>query len=172
MCLGLGTDRGLHSDGNEFDLSAGWKGNVGGLKLDAGVLYGDINPVGHSNSGDFVSPYLELGYPIRAGRHTFTPFVKGELAYVEHAAGRDGSQVRFGAADAWKMNKKLTLNQKLFILHTSHGVYGVTEGEILQWWIQVKKGCLNYMGKISIPLDVGPTDSRAKQVEVGVGFDW
>lgn len=181
LWLGL-EDFGLHSKGNELDITLGYRRMIGRLQIDLSYFHGDINPIMRANKGDFDVEAITFSYPVRHGRHTTAPFTKFEVGEVTGAPARNGTAWRLGLDDSWRMGHHLVLDQKLFVLHTSQNIYGLTEGEVLQYWVEAKPVRYDrktkkaqpkpwsFVGKVSVPLSVRPGDIRENVTEAS--FRW
>lgn len=164
------------NDGNEFDPTLGWSGDVAGVTLDAGITYFDIRPVGTFGRGDVWQPYIEFSkeFARDMSPHAITPYAKAEYGIPVQGNSRDdkGLHVHSGFRHVWHVAAPLDLKQQAdFVFddgafgysrawvysHTLAAAYTVTD------WLSLELG-----GKVYVPLT--HTEDRYTQVVCNAGL--
>jgi hypothetical protein len=147
------------NDGNEFDPTIGWSGDVAGVTLDTGITYFDIRPVGTFGRGDVWQPYLELGKefaPVKA--HTITPYIKTEYGSPVKGNSKEdkGLHLHSGIRHKWQIADALALSQQSDFVFDD-GAYGYSRAWVFSHALAVSYAVTDWLnlelgGKVFAPL--------------------
>ncbi|MFA5841977.1 MAG: TorF family putative porin [Candidatus Paceibacterota bacterium] len=106
--------------GKETDVTAGWKGEMGGLKMDAGIAHYNLYPVSKLDSFDLTDIFGEIS-PRKAwvvGKEsTVTPFFRAEIL---NSSGRGVKNEVVGYAGLYNnipLGNSWSLDQKFQVGH-------------------------------------------------------
>lgn len=102
------------NDGNEFDPTLGWCGEVAGITLDAGLSYFDLRPMGTFGRGDVWQSYAEVSKEFSLHEaHDLAPYSRVEYGIPAHGNAREdkGLHVHSGLRHTWRMAGALGLKQ-------------------------------------------------------------
>ncbi len=164
------------NDGNEFDPTVGWCGDVAGITLDTGLTYFNIRPVGTFGRGDVWQPYIEFSkeFALNNAPHAITPYAKAEYGIPVQDNSREdkGLHVHGGLRHAWHIAAAFGLKQQAdFVFDDS--AFGYSRAWVyshslalsctLTDWLNLELG-----GKVYVPLT--QAENRNTQVVGNAGF--
>lgn len=163
------------NDGNEFDPTLGWCGDVAGVTLDTGITYFDIRAVGTFGRGDVWQPYVELSKELELNKaYAITPYAKTEYGIPAQGNSTEhkGLHVHSGFRNKWQVADKLGLSQQADFVFDD-GAYGYSRA-----WVYSHALALSYAmtdrlsielgGKMYVPLT--QADGRSTQLLGSTGF--
>jgi hypothetical protein len=163
------------NDGNEFDPTIGWSGEVAGGTLDTGISYFDIRPVGTFGRGDVWQPYIELSKECALDKaHTVAPYIKTEYGVPVQGNSREdkGLHVHGGLRHAWQMTAAFGLKQQAdFVFDDGAFAYSrlwvyshaLAVSYTLSDWLSLELG-----GRVYVPLI--QSEERNTQMVGNAGF--
>jgi hypothetical protein len=106
--------------GKEVDLTVGWKGDAGSLRMNVGIAHFNLYPVSRVNSSDIVDTFAEVSPQktwVLGVDSTLTPFVRTE---VLNSPGNNIKNALFAFAGVYSktpLGNNWSLDQKLQIGH-------------------------------------------------------
>lgn len=127
-----------NSYGNEMDTTAGWLGEIGKAKIDAGIAHYNLYPVGKIDKFDLFDIFAEISPKdgILVGeKSTITPFARVELL---KSSGRNiSAAVIYGGiynniplGDGWAFDQKVRVGSWSNIASLSAGYIGYYKAEV------------------------------------------
>lgn len=169
--MGLDTN-----DGNEFDPTIGWSGDVAGVTLDAGITYFDILPVGTFGRGDVWQPYVEFNKEFALNKaHGITPYVKTEYGIPVQGNAREdkGLHVHSGLRHKWQIADKLGLSQQAEFTFDD-GAFGYSRAWVYSHTLTVAYSVTDWLslevcGKVYVPMEKAD-EGHSTQVVGNAGF--
>ncbi|MEI6213711.1 MAG: TorF family putative porin [Desulfuromonadales bacterium] len=163
------------NDGNEFDPTIGWSGDLAGITLDAGITYFDIRPVGTFGRGDVWQPYLEFYKEFALNKaHAIIPYAKTEYGIPAKGNSRDdkGLHVHSGLRHKWQVADKLGLSQQADFAFDD-GAYNYSRAWVYSHALTMSYAVVDWLSlelgsKVYVPLS--QVDDRSTQVVGNAGF--
>ena len=165
------------NDGNEFDPTLGWSGDVAGFTLDTGITYFDIRPVGSFGRGDVWQPYLEFSKElVPAKAHIISPYIKTEYGIPAKGNAREdkGLHVHGGLRHKWQAADSLGISQQAEIAFDD-GAFGYTRAWVYSHSLMVSYAVTDWLslevcGKVYAPMLAKADDGRNTQLIGNAGF--
>lgn len=164
------------NDGNEFDPTLGWSGELAEITIDAGITYFDIRPVGTFDRGDVWQPYTEISKAFALGKaHIISPYSKADYGIPVKGNARDdkGLHVHGGLKHKWQVADTLGLSQQADFVFDD-GAFGyarawvyshaLTMSYTVTDWLSLEVG-----GKVYAPL-IKTDDGLSSHVIGNAGF--
>jgi hypothetical protein len=147
------------NDGNEFDPTIGWSGDIAGITLDAGMTYFDLRPVGTFGRGDVWQPYVEFSKEFELNKaHAIAPFARTEYGIPVQGNAREdrGLHVHGGFRHKWQVADKLGLSQQADFAFDD-GAYGYSRARVYSHTLAVSYAVTDWLGfelggKVYVPL--------------------